>query len=90
MDYSTVKQDWENRGFSFGIWTDPPGKVWADYVHETDELVMLEDGEIELLFSGKMFHPKIGEEIFIPAGESHTVINTGKTNNRWYYGYKRK
>lgn len=90
MDYSTVKQDWENRGFSCGIWTDPPGQVWADYVHETDELVMLEDGEIEVSFSGKTFHPKMGEEIFIPAGEYHTVINTGQTNNRWYYGYKRK
>jgi len=84
MDYSTVKQDWENRGFSCGIWTDPPGQVWADYVHETDELVMLEEGEIELSFSDQTFHPKMGEELLIPAGESHTVINNGKTTNRWY------
>ena len=90
MDYSTVKQDWENKGFSCGIWTDPPGQVWADYVHETDELVMLKEGEIELSFSGQTFHPKMGEEILIPAGESHTVINTGKTTNRWYYGYKKQ
>ena len=90
MDYSKVKQDWRQKGFSCGICTDPPGQVWADYVHETDELVMLLEGEIELSFQGKTFRPHIGEEVLIPAREFHTVINIGKTTNRWYYGYHKK
>ena len=88
INQTTVQQDWANRGFSLGIWTDPPGQVWKDYVHETDELVMLIKGKIELTFNGKTFHPSVGEEVLIPAGVYHTVINIGVTTNRWFYGYK--
>ena len=89
MDYSTVKNDWEKKGFSCGIWTDPPGQVWSNYVHDTDELVMLIEGEIELSFSGQTFRPKVEKEVLIPARVSHTVKNIGQTTNRWYYGYKK-
>ena len=90
MDECKVKTDWEQRGFSFGIWIDPPGQIWEDYVHGVDELLMLVEGEIELSFLGKTYCPKIGEEILIPAGAGHTVRNTGKVTNRWYYGYMNK
>jgi len=89
MDQKTVAADWGKRGFGCDIWTDPPGRVWADFVHETDELVMLIEGQIELSFQGKTICPRVGEEILIPAGESHTVSNIGQTTNRWFYGYKR-
>jgi uncharacterized cupin superfamily protein len=87
-DRLRVAADWARRGFSCDIWTDPPGQVWADFVHATDELVMLIDGDIELRFSGRVLRPKAGEEILIPAAVSHTVINTGQTMNHWFYGYK--
>lgn len=50
---------------------------------------MLIEGEMELSLLGKTLRPEIGEEILIPAGARHTVINIGKTTNRWYYGYKK-
>jgi mannose-6-phosphate isomerase-like protein (cupin superfamily) len=50
--------------------------------------VMLIEGEIEVSFEGKALRPGQGQEIVIPAGASHTVRNTGKTVNRWYYGYR--
>ena len=81
--------DWSSRGYSCDIWTDPPGQVWADFRHPTDELVMLIDGAIELRFSGRVIRPRSGEEVLIPAGVSHTVINTGSATNHWFYGYKR-
>ena len=90
MDERKVKTDWERRGFSFGIWIDPPGQIWEDYVHGVDELLMLAEGEIEVSFLGKTYCPKIGEEILIPAAAGHTVRNIGNTANRWYYGYKNK
>jgi mannose-6-phosphate isomerase-like protein (cupin superfamily) len=90
MEKFTVQKDWAARGFSCDIWTDPPGRVWQDYVHSTDELLMLIDGEIELHFSGKVLRPAIGEEIFIPANLPHTVINIGSVTNHWFYGYKSK
>ena len=79
----------ESRGYSFGIFKDPPGQVWADFVHRTDELVVLAEGEIEIEIEGKSKQPPIGEEVFIPANAMHTVRNVGKTNNVWYYGYKK-
>ena len=90
MDERKVKTDWERRGFSFGIWIDPPGQIWEDYVHGVDELLMLAEGEVEVSFLGKTYCPKIGEEVLIPAGARHTVRNIGKTTNRWFYGYKNK
>ena len=47
-----IKQDWNSRGYSFGVFRDPPGHVWADFVHSTDELVVLAEGEIEVEIEG--------------------------------------
>jgi mannose-6-phosphate isomerase-like protein (cupin superfamily) len=89
MDQEKIKKDWDFRGYSFGIFKDPPGKIWADFVHRTDELVVLAEGEIEIEIEGNSEQPSIGEEVLIPANALHTVSNVGKTNNVWYYGYKR-
>lgn len=88
-DYEKVKRNWEKRGYSCDIWTDPPGKVWKDYVHNADEIVMLIEGDVEFQFADQVHFPKPGEELIIPAGEKHTVTNIGKTRNRWYYGHKK-
>ena len=88
IDHSAVRKDWYGRGFSCDIWIDPPGKIWTDFVHDTDELLMLIDGEIELEMDGNILHPKIGDEVLIPAGISHTVRNIGSVTNYWFYGYK--
>ena len=57
---------------------DPPGQDWADFVHRTDELVILAEGEIEVEIEGKSQRPQIGEEVFIPANTVHTVRNVGQ------------
>ena len=53
MDQEATRKDWNERGFSFGIFRDPPGQVWADFIHRTDELVVLAEGEIELEIEGQ-------------------------------------
>ena len=89
MNPEQIKKDWNSRGYSFGIFKDPPGQVWADFVHKTDELVVLAEGQIEIEIEGESQQPLIGKEIFIPANAKHTVRNVGKTINSWYYGYKK-
>ena len=89
MNPEQIKEDWNSRGYSFGIFKDPPGQVWPDSVHKTDELVVLAEGKIEIEIEGQSQQPPIGMEVFIPAKAMHTVRNVGKTNNVWYYGYKR-
>ena len=88
IDLIDVRKNWYSRGFSCDIWIDPPGKVWANFVHGTDELLMLIDGEIELEMDGEILQPEIGDEILIPAGMNHTVRNIGLVTNHWFYGYK--
>lgn len=85
-----VAADWEARGFSCEIWTDAPGQVWADFVHDVDEVVMVIDGVVEFEFGGKSFRPAAGEELFIPARAIHTVRNVGKTTSHWLFGYRHK
>lgn len=84
-----TQQDWQQRGFTYTVWTDPPGQVWQDFVHDTDELVVLLAGEIELSFQGQTLRPRPGDEVLIPAHVHHTVRNVGTTSNRWCLGYKR-
>jgi len=88
MNRANIENQWKSRGFSCDVWTDPPGQEWIDYVHSVDELLMLMEGELEMEMQGRRFRPKLGEEVFIPAGASHTVRNVGGTTARWLYGYK--
>jgi quercetin dioxygenase-like cupin family protein len=89
IDRDQVQRDWAERGFSCGLWVDPPGQRWEDFVHAADELVMVVDGELELEIAGDLHHPKVGEELFIPAGARHSVRNVAATTARWLYGYRR-
>lgn len=89
-DVREIAAKWRARGFSCEVWTDAPGQVWADFVHDVDELVVLLEGRIELEFGGKVARPAPGEEVLIPAGERHTVTNVGGTTSRWCFGYRRK
>lgn len=82
-----VSLDWLVRGFSCELWVDPPGQRWEGFVHNTDELVIVVEGELEFEISGVVTHPKIGDEVLIPAGEVHSVRNIGNTTARWLYGY---
>ena len=88
VNRDAVASDWRARGFSCGLWVDPPGQVWADFVHDTDELVMVVAGDVEFEIEGKTYRPHPGEELRIPARARHTVRNLGTTESRWLYGYK--
>lgn len=89
-DSAAFRARWQERGFSCELWVDPPGQVWADFVHAVDELVTVVEGRVEFEFGGRVYCPAQGEELLIPAGTSHTVRNIGRTESRWLYGYKRK
>jgi quercetin dioxygenase-like cupin family protein len=88
MDHEHVKSNWTQRGFSFGIWTDPPGQRWENFTHRTDEIVMVIDGSVEFEIGGKIHHPKPGDELLIPAGVVHSVRNIGESTAHWLYGYR--
>ena len=69
-----IKQNWHSIGYSFGVFRDRPGQVWADFVHQTDELVVLAEGEIEVKIEVKAERFQIGGMVFIPAKEIWKII----------------
>jgi mannose-6-phosphate isomerase-like protein (cupin superfamily) len=66
----------------------PPAGTGLDFVHSTDEVVMVIDGTVEFEIGGKIHHPQPGEELFIPAGAVHSVRNLGATTAHCLYGYR--
>jgi len=89
VDQKAVEKDWNARGFSCDLWVDAPGRVWRNFIHETDELVMLVEGEEEFEMNGQIHRLDIGQELLIPAGTNHTARNVGRSTLKWLYGYKR-
>jgi hypothetical protein len=47
-----IKKDWRSWGFNFCVFQDLPNMVWAGFSHETDELVVPGEGEIEIEIEG--------------------------------------
>ena len=88
-DSAAVSEDWNRRGYSCDLWIDPPGQRWEDFVHPVDDVVIVLEGEMEFEVEGKIHHPKLGDELFIPAEALHSARNVGQTTARWLYGYRR-
>lgn len=87
VDHGEVRRDWAGRGYSCAPFTDPPGQVWRDYVHDCNELVTVVDGALEIEMHGVRYALAPGDELFIPHGAVHTVRNAGAGETRWLYGY---
>lgn len=83
-----LEREWTKKGFSCGLWVDPPGQRWEDYVHDDDEVVYIMEGTMEFEIGGnkKVLNP--GDEAFIPAHTKHSARNIGGTTARWGYGYR--
>jgi mannose-6-phosphate isomerase-like protein (cupin superfamily) len=90
VNQDKIEKDWAQRGYSCGLWVDPPGQLWEDYAHDMDELLMVVEGRLRLEILGKSQEALPGQEIFIPARAKHTVENTGGATARWLYGYRKK
>ena len=90
IERSEVAKDWHARGFSCGMWIDHAGRSWNGTPNETEELIMVLSGKLEVEMEGMRFQPDIGEEIRIPPHVEHTIKNIGGKTARWLYGHKLK
>ncbi|MCE2476178.1 MAG: cupin domain-containing protein [Alphaproteobacteria bacterium] len=77
----------DHPGFSFDVFRDPPGQVWADFVHDTDEFVVVAEGEIEIEVAGEIARCQPGDLVRIPAGAAHTLRTSREAASVWLYGY---
>ena len=82
-----VQREWSEQGYRCDLWVDPPGRVWADFVHDEDERILVLDGALLLEMNGRVLSLAPGDEIVIPAGVRHTVRNAGEGAARWLCGH---
>lgn len=66
IDRQKIEWEWAERGFSCDLWVDPPGRIWADFDHDCEELAMLLAGEEEFEMNGRKYRPEVGEEFWYP------------------------
>jgi cupin 2 domain-containing protein len=79
----------DHPGFSFEIFHDPPGQVWADFVHDVDEFVVVAAGRIDIEVGAERAECSPGDLVQIPAGTPHTLRTASDKGSIWYYGYGR-
>ena len=82
-----VAADWRARGYSCHAFEDPPGRAWDDFVHETQELVTVLEGRLELEIDGTTLIAEPGDEVFIPRRAVHSVRTVHKGRTTWLFGY---
>ena len=87
LDKGTVAADWRARGYSCGTFVDPPGREWLDFVHDCNELVTVVEGRLRMQVAGRWVEAGPGDEIFIPKGARHSVINAHEGTTIWLFGY---
>ena len=89
-DAEMVSKDWDARGFSCCLWANPPDGVWKDYVHDTDELILVLQGRLEIVLPEETIHLAVGDECIVPQGVMHTVRTEGGVPAKWLYGFARE
>jgi len=74
-------------GFSFGTFRDPPGQVWADFVHDTDEFVVVAEGRVHIEVAGETAACRTGDLVLIPRHARHSLTTSPEAGSVWFYGY---
>jgi mannose-6-phosphate isomerase-like protein (cupin superfamily) len=87
VERAAVAADWRARGYSCGLFVDPPGREWNDFVHGTNELVTVVEGRLEMTVAEARVVVGPGDEVFIPRGAVHSLRNVHGGITRWLYGY---
>jgi mannose-6-phosphate isomerase-like protein (cupin superfamily) len=82
-----VQREWGEQGYRCDLWVDPPGSIWADFVHDVDERILVLDGSLILEMNGRVLSLGPGDEMTIPAGVRHTLRNAGEGVARWMRGH---
>ena len=87
IDPAAVRADWAARGYSCQDFVDPPGQQWRDFVHQSNELVTVVEGHLRLTVGDTTVEAAPGDEVFIPKGANHSVVNIHDAFTHWLFGY---
>jgi glyoxylate utilization-related uncharacterized protein len=81
----TIRADFPR--FTFDTYIDPPGQVWADFVHRSDEFVVVVVGQVVIEVGTERNLCRPGDLVRIPAGVRHSLRTTNDSGSVWHYGY---
>lgn len=82
IDQKVVENEWKKYGFSCDYYLeDKPGKEWATFIHQQDEIGCIISGKLEFNIDGKITIVETGDEMLVPKGTKHSCknINQGRT-----------
>ena len=69
------------------MFRDPPGQEWNDFVHQTDEYVLVAEGELRIEVADAVATVEPGDLVRIPAGARHSLKTLSSAGSVWLYGY---
>ncbi len=81
----SVQRDYS--GFTFDTYRDPPGQVWANFMHRQDEFIVVAEGWVEIEVGAERMLCSPGDLVHIPAGVDHSLRTTHDAPSVWHYGY---
>jgi len=87
VDFSSVEAGWKREGFSFGIFRDPPGQEWNDFTHQSDEYVLVAEGQLRIDVGNETAVCEPGDLVCIPRNVSHSLKTLSADGSVWLYGY---
>lgn len=87
VDFSAVEADWRRKGFSFGIFRDPPRQEWNDFTHSSDEYVLVAEGQLEVDVGSETAICGPGDLVCIPRQVHHSLKTLSANGSVWLYGY---
>ncbi len=87
VDHAAVRSAWLDEGFSFGVFRDPPGQEWNDFVHASDEYVLVAEGRLQIRVGSEQAMAEPGDLVRIPKGVRHSLKTVSKDGSVWLYGY---
>ena len=82
-----LKKTWEPQGFKCEVYTTDSQELWSNPGHKADEFIILIEGKIEISFSGKTYHPGLGEIFKVPANIAHSFQMRGEPTTKMYWIY---
>ncbi len=87
VNLTVIEKNWRDEGFSFGIFRDPPGQEWNDFVHRTGDYVLVSAGTLQILVGDESAECDPGDLVRIPSGVSHSLKTISDSGSVWLYGY---
>ncbi len=82
-----VEREWRARNFSFGVFRDPPGQQWNDFVHSSDEYVVVAEGTLRIRVGDLSAICYPGDSVWIPRDTPHSLETLSAEGSVWLYGY---